>query len=145
LRSLRDYADGKRPSFYMLLVAGMLHEQDMQELSAAYAKASAPRAQAKSAGSEVLRRGEAIARRGLPDKGVPACLACHVDARNPAFPRVLGLSARYIQQQLRLFQEGQRQATAYGPIMRAVALRLDEDDMAAVGAYLAALPPGVTP
>jgi cytochrome c553 len=35
---------------------------------------------------------------------VPACLACHVDARNPIFPQVLGLSAHYIEQQLRLFR-----------------------------------------
>jgi cytochrome c553 len=145
LRSLQDYADGRRPSGYMQLVAGMLGEEEMRELAAAYAEATPPRAETPPADPGRLRRGETIAREGLPAKGVPACLACHVDARNPAFPQILGLSASYIDQQLRLFQASKRHATAYGPVMRAVSLRLDQEDMAAVGAYLATLPQRAAP
>lgn len=145
LRALHDYADGRRPSGYMQLVAGMLGDEEMAELATAYAEASAPRPKIEAADAGRLRRGEAIARKGLPAKGVPACLACHVDARNPAFPQILGLSAPYIDQQLRLFKAGKRHATAYGPVMRAVSLRLDEEDMAAVAAYLATLSPRPAP
>jgi cytochrome c553 len=145
-RALHDYADGRRPSGYMQLIAAMLDDDEIRELAAAYAEAAAPpHAPAQAAPAELLRRGEAIAREGLPAKGVPACLACHVEARNPAFPQVLGLSAPYIEQQLRLFREGNRNATTYGPIMRAVALRLDDGDMAAVGAYLGSLAPRASP
>lgn len=144
-RALRDYADGRRPSGYMQLVAAMLDDDEMRELAAAYADRPPPRAPPPAAPAELLRRGEAIAREGLPAKGVPACLACHVDAGNPAFPQVLGLSSRYIEQQLRLFREGKRNATTYGPIMTAVASRLDDSDMAAVGAWLAAMPPRTAP
>jgi cytochrome c553 len=145
-RALHDYADGRRPSGYMQLIAAMLDDAERRELAAAYADAAAPpHAPAQAAPAELLRRGEAIARDGLPAKGVPACMACHVDARNPAFPQVLGLSAPYIEQQLRLFREGKRNATTYGPIMRAVALRLDDSDMAAVAAWLAAMPPRPAP
>ena len=145
-RALHDYADGRRPSGYMQLIAAMLDDDEMRDLAAAYADAAAPpRAPAQPAEAELLRRGEAIAREGLPAKGVPACLACHVDARNPAFPQVLGLSADYIEQQLRLFREGKRNATTYGPIMNAVASRLDDNDMAAVAAWLAAMAPRTAP
>ena len=144
-RALRDYADGRRPSGYMQLVAAMLDDEEMRALAAAYAEKAAPRAPAQAAPGELLRRGESIAREGLPAKGVPACLACHVDARNPTFPQVLGLSAHYIEQQLRLFRAGKRNATSYGPIMTAVASRLDDRDMAAVGAWLGAQPPQTAP
>jgi cytochrome c553 len=144
-RALRDYADGRRPSGYMQLVAAMLDEEEMRALAAAYADRPPKRAPAQAAPAELLRRGEAIARDGLPAKGVPACLACHVDARNPAFPQVLGLSAPYIEQQLRLFREGKRNASTYGPIMTAVASRLDDSDMAAVGAWLGAQAPQTAP
>ena len=145
-RALHDYADGRRPSGYMQLVAAMLDDDEISELAAAYAEAAAPpHASAQGAPAASLRRGEAIAREGLPAKGVPACLACHVEARNPAFPKVLGLSAPYVEQQLRLFREGKRNATTYGPIMKAVASRLDDGDIAAVGAYLAAMPPQTAP
>jgi len=145
-RALHDYADGRRPSGYMQLIAAMVDDEEMRELAAAYAGADAPsRVPARAAPAELLQRGEAIAREGLPTKGVPACLNCHVDARNPAFPRILGLSSPYIEQQLRLFREGKRNATTFGPIMQVVALRLGDDDMAAVGAYLASLPPRSAP
>ena len=144
-RALHDYADGRRPSGYMQLIAAMLDGEERRALAAAYAEAAAPLTSAPTAPAELLRRGEAIARQGLPAKGVPACLACHVEARNPAFPQVLGLAAPYIEQQLRLFREGKRNATTYGPIMQAVASRLDDADMAAVAAYLGSQPPRPAP
>jgi len=145
-RALHDYADGRRPSGYMQLIAAMLDDDERRDLAAAYAETTAPpRATAQPAEAELLRRGEAIAREGLPAKGVPACLACHIEARNPAFPQVLGLSADYIEQQLRLFREGKRNATSYGPIMTAVASRLSDGDMAAVRAWLAAMTPRTAP
>jgi cytochrome c553 len=145
-RALRDYADGRRPSGYMQLVATMLDDEEMRELAAAYAEAPAPpNVRAEAAPSELLHRGEAIAREGVPAKGVPACLACHVDARNPSFPQVHGLSALYIEQQLRLFRAGQRNATTYGPIMTAVSSRLDDSEVRAVSAYLAAMPSRTAP
>ncbi|WP_421999272.1 c-type cytochrome [Reyranella sp.] len=146
LRSLQDYAEDRRPSGYMQLIAGMLDELEMRELAAAYAGAPAPRrpAPAPATDAGILRRGEIMARRGLPEKRVPACLACHLQAHNPAFPKILGLTADYIEQQLRLFRDGTRDTPTYGSIMRAVAQRLSDDDMAAVGAYLSAMP-GRTP
>jgi cytochrome c553 len=144
-RALRDYADGRRPSGYMQLVAAMLDDKEMRELAAAYAETAAPRASAQAVPADLLRRGEAIAREGLPAKGVPGCLACHVDARNPTFPQVLGLSTPYIEQQLRLFREGKRNATTYGAIMTAVVSRLDDADMTAVAAWLGAQAPRSAP
>lgn len=141
-RALHDYADGRRASGYMQLVAAMLDDDEICKLAAAYAEAAAPsQVPSQPATAEMLRRGEAIAREGLATKGVPACLACHLDARNPAFPRLFGLSRSYIEQQLRLFRGGMRNAATYGPIMKAVAARLDDGDIEAVGAYLSAMPP----
>jgi len=145
LRSLQDYAEGRRPSGYMQLVAAMLDRREMRALAAAYAAAPPPPETAEDAPTDLLRRGEAIAREGLPANGVPACFACHVEAGNPAFPQLQGLSEPYIAQQLRLFRDGKRNTTAYGPIMAAVARRLADDELAAVSAWLAARAPRGAP
>ncbi|MCW5744329.1 MAG: c-type cytochrome [Alphaproteobacteria bacterium] len=145
LRSLRDYAEGRRPSGYMQLVATWLDDKELESLASAYAGAPAPSGDEPGIDTALLDRGEAIARGGVPAKGVPACLACHVDARNPAFPEILGLSRRYIGQQIRLFQAGHRQATTYGPIMQAATARLGDEEIEAVAAYLARQQPRATP
>ncbi|HXV30577.1 MAG TPA: c-type cytochrome, partial [Sinorhizobium sp.] len=87
LRSLGDYARRTRASGMMEPVADLLDESERRALAARYAalrpaarKASAP------ADREQLRRGEAIATRGIPEQQVPACMSCHSGRQSSQFP-----------------------------------------------------------
>lgn len=78
--------------------------------------------------------GKTIATHGI--RGiVPACSSCHGTpgggGENGAFPRLAGLSAPYIQAQLRAFRSGHRQST----IMEGVAEKLNDADIYAIAAY----------
>lgn len=141
LRSLREYAQRTRTSGAMQPVAYLLEDGKMRDL-AAYYSALAPVADKPSAAHdpEQLRRGEAIATRGIPEEKVPACLSCHSGRQSPHFPALAGQHADYIAEQLRLWQRGGRAGTAYGRIMATIARRLGEQQIEDVSAYLASRP-----
>lgn len=73
-------------------------------------------------------------------KGAPACLACHGadGAGQPAagFPRLAGLDAAYLQQQLDDFANGTRD----NPVMKPVATALSAAERKAIGEYYSKLP-----
>ncbi|MDX0407472.1 c-type cytochrome [Sinorhizobium medicae] len=144
LRSLQEYAQGTRASGVMEPVADLLSEEAMRELAAHY-QALPPVAGTAEPDPEQLRRGEAIARRGIVGQGVPACLSCHSGRQSQQFPVLAGQNAAYIEEQIRLWRRGGRIGTPYGRIMAAVAGALDEGQIEDVAAYLASLPPGRAP
>ncbi len=145
-RSLQEYADGNRASGVMEPVADPLDERSMRELAARYS-ALRPSAEKPAAApdAERLRRGEAIANRGIARQGVPACLSCHSGRQSQQFPVLAGQHAEYIEEQIRLWQRGGRIGTPYGRIMAAVAGALEEGQIEDVAAYLASLPRGSAP
>ena len=81
----------------------------------------------------------AIAKHGN-DQGAPACVACHGadGAGQPAagFPRLAGLNAAYLQKQLDDFASGKRD----NPVMKPMAIALNEADRKALGEYYSKLP-----
>jgi cytochrome c553 len=91
---------------------------------------------------EVLARGELIATKGDPQRGIPPCAACHnpnFGGMEPAIPGLLGLRASYISAQLGGWRYGTR--TAASPdCMQIVASLLTEDDVKAVAAFLSSRP-----
>ncbi|WP_081161241.1 c-type cytochrome [Ensifer aridi] len=146
LRSLREYAERTRASGAMEPVADLLDDGRMRELAAYYSalRPVAPKTTV-APDPERLRRGEAIAIRGIPRHGVPACLTCHSGRQSSYFPTLAGQHAAYIAEQLRLWQRGGRVGTAYGRIMAVVAGALSAEQIEDVAAYLASLPPGAAP
>ncbi|MGY3038484.1 cytochrome c553 [Rhodanobacter sp. TND4EL1] len=72
--------------------------------------------------------------------GAPACVACHGadGAGQPAagFPRLAGLNASYLQQQLEDFASGTRD----NPVMKPVASALSAAERKALGEYYSKLP-----
>lgn len=151
VRSLAEYAEDRRQSGIMEPLAVALSPERRAKLAAAYAAmpppappagGTGPNRPAAGEGTDALpagdaERGRRIAEEGLPERNVAACLSCHSGARSPQFPRLAGLSAAYIAEQLHLFREGVRGDTAYGAIMQAVVRRLPEEDVDAVATYLA--------
>ena len=81
----------------------------------------------------------AIANHGN-DQGAPACVACHGadGAGQPAagFPRLAGLNAAYLQQQLDDFASGSRE----NAVMKPVAIVLSEADRKGLGEYYSEMP-----
>jgi cytochrome c553 len=61
------------------------------------------------------------------------------------YPQLAGQYAEYLALQLRLFKDDRRGGTPYAHIMRMVAARLTPEQIAAVAAYYASLPPATEP
>jgi cytochrome c553 len=97
----------------------------------------------------VLAQGEALATHGDASRGIPACASCHnpsFTGVEPGIPALVGLQTHYLSAQLGAFRYGTR--TAIAPdCMQLVAVRLSEDDVTALAAWLSSLPgrPGTTP
>lgn len=145
LAQLQAYAAGRRPSGVMQTATAELAEADIAWLARHYAsnggKSGNPAAPASNSG------GEAIFLRGVPEHGVPACIACHsanAAERDPAYPALLGQHAGYIETQLALYRDGKRRMTAEAQLMSTIANRMTDEQMQAVASYLAARPPSAT-
>lgn len=143
LRAIGDYAVGRRDSGIMQPVAGALTADESESLARYYARL-APAAEARTdaqPAQAMVARGADIAMRGVRGDGIPPCLACHGPEGAAVFPRLAGQYAPYIRTQLRLWQQGLRDRSGYGEIMATIARRLSEEQIDAVAAYFASLPP----
>lgn len=144
LASLRAYAAGERLSGFMEPVAAMLSDDMLQRLATHYASLPAGAAEAAGTEADADGLGAVIARHGLPERGVPACVQCHGPKQAPRadlYPRLAGQYADYLVLQLEAFRKGARGGTPYAHIMRGVAERLTPEQVRAVAAYYAALEP----
>ena len=136
LESLRAYVEGKRASGIMEVAAGSLHDDVLQGLAKHYAGQERPERLPASAEEELVERGRALAERGRAEDKIPACLTCHERrAGNPTYPRLSGQSARYIENQLRLFRQGIRGGTRYSHLMTEAVKNIDDEDIQALAAY----------
>ena len=135
-RALDAYAAGQRHSGIMGPIAAAIDPRTREALVAYYSPLApaAPR----HAGGDV-KRGEAIARRGVPERRIPACLECHQpDAdQNREYPILDGQHAEFLLQQLQLFDADARGGSELASIMRPIAMRLTPDEMKHVAAYFA--------
>jgi cytochrome c553 len=88
----------------------------------------------------LIESGRKLALEGAPEAGIPPCAACHGNPAGGA-PRLAGQHAAYMAGQLRLLRMGHVPATAGAPLMAPVAQRLSDDQIDAVSAFFATLPP----
>lgn len=117
--------------------AAALSEQDMKDVAAYFAaQPLAPGVASKDA----VAIAEPIYRGGIPDRKVPACLACHgpTGAGNAAagYPRIGGQHATYTADELRRYRAGERKAGLNGQMMSAVAAGLSDQEIDALASYL---------
>lgn len=134
--SLRNYANGSRSSGIMQPIAAELDEATLVEAATHYAQhPSVGKIVPSPLASDKVERGRRIATAGVPEKGIPPCLACHAGKSAATFPKLEGQHAPYIVGQLRLWRRGLRDRTVQGAIMAAIAPRLTEEQMEEVAAY----------
>ena len=139
LKQLQEIKSGVRN---VPLMAGMLNTMNDQDLAdiAAYFNAQ-PLAQ--GAVEEAKRElGETLYRAGNADLGIAACTACHApDGKGNAsagYPSLSGQDVAYTDQTLRAFRAGER-ANDEASIMRTIAARLNDAEIAALASYVSGL------
>lgn len=90
-----------------------------------------------------LALGARIYRAGNAEAGVPACSGCHSPTGNgnapAAFPRLGGQYAAYIEKQLKAFRAGERANDGDTMIMRSIAQRMTDAEIASVANFISGL------
>jgi cytochrome c553 len=141
-KQLDDYASGARDNPIMANFAKTLSGQQRAKFAARYAAMTAPHVPtAQTASAAQLARGHQLAYQGDETRRVQSCNACHgpdgVGVAQAA-PYLAGQSAEYLASALKAFHEGTRKNDA-GELMRSVASRLNDADIAAVSGYFASI------
>jgi len=135
----RNGKPADRNNAVMAGMAAPLSDDDMKNVAVHYASQKArPRA---GRDPVLVKEGELIYRGGIAAKGVAACASCHSPngAGLPAqFPRVGGQHAEYTAAQLKAFRAGDRKNDP-NAMMRMVAAKLSDRDIAALSEFIAAL------
>ena len=138
-KQLLNYKSGSRANPVMAGMVAGLSAEDMKNLAAYY---SAQRPRATAARDKVLiAQGRKLYRAGNAQTGLAACSGCHLPngAGIPAqYPRLAGQHPEYLVTQLKAFRAGER-ANDLNSMMRAVAARLSDADIAALSEYLSGL------
>jgi cytochrome c553 len=138
-KQLRNYKSGERQNPIMQGMAATLSEEDMRNVSAYFASQK-PR-QGSAGDVKPATVGQKLYRGGNTKTGVVPCAGCHspTGAGIPAqYPRLQGQNAQYTIAQLQAFRGGQR-ANDSGSMMRSIAGKLTDAEMAAVAEYVAGL------
>ena len=117
---------------FMWGIAGNLDEAIIGSIAAYYA--SQPPAPGRSDDPTLIAKGKELFDKGVPDRGIPACMACHgADAAGVAdFPRLAGQHAKYVVKQLNYIQSLVRAA----PVMHGIVKDLAPAEIQAVAAYV---------
>jgi cytochrome c553 len=141
---LVGFREGRRHYPLMTGLLENLGDDYLREIAGHFAGLDLPypSPQITGANPALLQRGEALALRGDPARGIVACGRCHGAALTgvqPAVPGLLGLPRDYLNGQLGAWKAGQRRA-AHPDCMARVADRLTPDDVAAVSTWLASQP-----
>ena len=98
--------------------------------------ASQPPMRAAVTRPELLARGEAIFRNGIPENNVVQCAACHGanGEGNGTFPRIAGQHATYVLEQIKVFQLTDNRPR--GAAMKQITHDMSEADATAVAQYV---------
>ena len=138
-KQLMDFRSGARQNVLMSTQAAALSDQEVLDVTAYFSQ------QKQSGGAAeptLAAQGERLYRGGNPESGVPACGGCHGPAGLGAglakFPRISGQHADYVAQTLGMFRSGTRANDPNG-MMRGVAARLTDQEIAAVSQYVQGL------
>lgn len=140
---LLAFRSGRRKYPPMNYLLQFMPDDYLKKISEHFAeqRPALPSPAANEVSQAILAHGEAIAKQGDIERGVPACVSCHgasLTGQEPAIPGLLGLRATYLSAQLGAWRYGTR--TAIAPdCMQIVAGHLTEEDVRAVAAWLASV------
>ena len=138
-KQLRNFKSGERQNPIMQGIAATLSEDDMKNV-AAYFASQKPRP-GTATDPKLAAAGMKLYKGGNSATGVAPCAGCHspTAAGIPAqYPRLKGQHTQYTVAQLQAFKSGQR-ANDNAAMMRSIAGKLTDAEMAAVAEYVNAI------
>jgi cytochrome c553 len=136
-KQLANFKSGARANAIMAGMAAALSPEDMAHIGAWYGSQKLRPAAARD--RALVEKGRSLYRGGDASRGLPACAGCHSPngAGIPAqYPRLAGQHPDYTVAQLKAFRAGER-ANDNAAIMRTVASKLTDAEMAALAEFLA--------
>lgn len=141
---LHAFKNGDRNNAEMAPFASMLSDAQVEDVAVYYAslQARAPEATTEF-DQDLLDAGQKLATYGDWDRHIVPCISCHGPGNQgvgPQFPDIAGQHQGYIANQLAAWRDGERRGDPLG-LMQAIAERMDDDDIAAVSAWLSIQPP----
>lgn len=143
-QQINSFANGTRANDIMKPIATALSPEDRKAVIDYLSAKTPPKAMAAEQPDEKLvAQGRVIATDGLWSKGVPGCNQCHGpngQGVGHTFPRLAGQSVAYVDSQLKAWQAGTRSNDPLA-LMKGIASKLDDNEVAAVSAYYASLDP----
>jgi len=145
--SLLAYKAGTRMHKEMSTISSMLDEETINFMARTLLAYEVPPMRSASELTTLaeidplFRKGQTIARQGIPRKGAPACMACHgpLGEGSAVGPRLAGQNVMYIKNQFEAFASGARQ-TVQSAVMQPVVTGLTDDDIEAVAHYYESVP-----
>jgi len=139
MKQLYNFKNNERYNVQMTPMAMPLTDEDVHNVAAYLASLEQSGGTAEA---ELVQLGESIFRAGNPKTGVPACSGCHgptgMGANLSKFPRISGQFSEYTAQTLKYFRDGERANDPNG-MMRGVAARMTDEEIAAVASYVEGL------
>jgi len=139
-KQLNDFKSNKeRTNAVMMGMVAPLSAADVRDV-AAYYNAQKPKP-GFSQNKELVALGQKLYLGGNSATGVPACAACHGPDGSglpSQYPRLAGQFAEYTASQLKAFRAGER-ANDANQMMRVIAARMTDQEVAAVAQYAAGL------
>ena len=140
VQQLLYFADGERDNAVMKGMAANLTAQDREDLGAYFASQEVSYG---TADPELVELGERIYRGGNAESGVAPCMGCHGPngSGNPSanYPALHGQHAKYVENQLHGFAEGNRINENSIKMMQITASRMTNKEIRAVASYIQGL------
>lgn len=140
--SLVAYRSGERHSGMMEPMAARLTEEEIGNITSYYSELETRESKETNADASAIERGKVIAQSGVPESRIPACIHCHGPTEvtlNSGYPRLAGMSAKFLALQLDLFRSQQRGGTEYAHLMKPVAKNISPQQSRDVAAYYESL------
>lgn len=140
--ALKQYRAGARDSGFMEPIAAELDDAQIALVADYFSTLEPARTRnAESASDDAAERGRRLAEEGHDGGKIPPCRSCHGESALPAYPRLAGQSAAYIEGQLELWRNGGRANTGTGALMADIAKRLNDRQIRDVALYYESLSP----
>ncbi len=137
-KQITDFKKYKRVSEIMGPMAAQIQDSEIPTLADYYSKQK--RTPGTVTDANLAAKGRQIYEEGILATAVPACSGCHGEKGEGTdkFPRLAGQHATYLVLQLNNFKNVVRNNDARG-VMRAIALRMTEDEMKAAAEYITSM------
>lgn len=137
-KQINDFKKDKRVSEIMGPMANQIPDAEIPALAAYFSKQK--RAPEALTDPKLAAIGQQIYDDGIVNSAVPACAGCHGEKGEGTenFPRLAGQHSAYLVTQMSNFKNSVRKNDAR-KVMRAVTLRMTEQDMKAAAEYITSL------